>query len=48
MEVLLVVKKETVKRYFDHYDEPGYLFKGVVISLFFCLPFWAIIFWLIT
>jgi hypothetical protein len=48
MEVLLVVEEEILKRYLDDYDEPGYLFKGVAFGLFFCLPFWAIIFWLIT
>jgi hypothetical protein len=48
-EVLIpFVEKEIVKRYFDHYDEPSYLFRGSIIGLFLCLPFWAIIFWFIT
>ncbi len=42
------VEKEKVKRYLVNYDEPGYLFRGVIIGLFFCLPFWAIVFCLIT
>jgi len=48
-EVLIpFVQKEIVKRYFDHYDEQSYLYRGITISLFLCLPFWAIIFWFIT
>lgn len=48
-EVLIpFVEKEIAKRYFDHYDEPGYLFRGGIIGLFLCLPLWAIIFWFIT
>jgi len=39
-----LVEKETMERYLDHYDEPSYLFRGVIIGLSFCLPFWAIIF----
>ena len=42
------VEKEIVKRYFGHYDEPSYLFRGSIIGLFLCLPFWVIIFWFIT
>jgi len=29
------------------YDEPSYLSRGVIVGLSFCLPFWAIIFWII-
>ena len=48
-EVLIpFVEKEIVRRYFDHYDEPSYLFRGGIIGLFLCLPFWVIIFWFIT
>ena len=48
-EVLIpFVEKEMMKRYFDHNDEPSYLFRGSIIGLFFCLPFWVIIFWFIT
>jgi hypothetical protein len=48
-EVLIpFVEKEIVKRYFDHYDEPSYLFRGGIIGLFLCLPFWVILFWFIT
>jgi hypothetical protein len=37
-------------RYFlDHDDEPIYFFKGAVLGfVFFCLPFWVIIFSLIA
>jgi hypothetical protein len=41
-------KEETEERYLDNYDEPMYFFKGAVIGFSFCLPFWAILFWLIT
>ena len=35
-EVLIpFVEKEIVRRYFDHYDEPSYLFRGVIFGLFF-------------
>jgi len=48
-EVLITfAEKEIVKKYFDHYDEPGFLFRGGIIGLFLCLPFWVIIFWFIT
>ncbi len=47
-ELIPLVEKETVERHLDHYDEPSYLFRGVIIGLFFCLPFWAITFRLIT
>jgi len=46
-ELIPLVEKETVERYLDHYDEPSYLFRGVIIGLSFCLPFWAIISWII-
>jgi len=46
-ELIPLVEKETMERYLDHYDEPSYLFRGVIIGLSFCLPFWAIIFWII-
>ena len=47
-DLVPLLEKETVARYPDHYDEPSYLFRGVIIGLFICLPFWAIIFRLIT
>lgn len=48
-EVLMpFVEKEIVKRYFDRYDEPSYLFRGGIIGLFLCLPLWVILFWFIT
>jgi hypothetical protein len=43
-KLIPLVKKETMELYLDHYDEPSYLFRGVIIGLFCCLPFWAIIF----
>jgi hypothetical protein len=47
-EFIPLLEQETVERYLDHYDEPSSVFKGVIFGLFFCLPFWVIIFWLIT
>ena len=46
-ELMPLVEKETMKMYLNHYDEPSYLFRGVIIGLSFCLPFWAIMFWII-
>jgi len=46
-ELLPLVEIETMEMYLDHYDEPSYLFRGVIIGLSFCLPFWAIMFWII-
>jgi len=42
------VDKETVEGFMDHYDEPGYFFRGAVFGLILCFPFWALIFWFIT
>ena len=47
-DLLPLVEKETLERYLDNTVEPYYLFKGAVVSLFFCLPFWMILFWLIA
>ena len=47
-ELIPLVEREAMERYPDHYDEPSYFFRGLIIGLFFCLPFWAIIYWLIT
>ena len=47
-ELMPLVEKETMERNLDHYDEQSYFFRGAIIGLFFCLPIWAIIFWLIT
>ena len=46
-ELIPLVEKETMGRYLDHYDEPSYPLRGVIIGLSFCLPFWAIILWII-
>jgi len=46
-ELIPLVEKGTMEMYLDHYDEPSYLFRGVIIGLSFCLPFWAIMFWII-
>ena len=43
-ELMPLVEKETMKMYLNHYDEPSYLFRGVIIGLSLCFPFWAIIF----
>lgn len=40
-------ERETEGEYLDNYDEPANFFKGAVLSLFFCLPFWIILFRLI-
>jgi hypothetical protein len=46
-ELMPLVEKGTMEMYLDHYDEPSYLFRGVIIGLSFCLPFWTIMFWII-
>ena len=38
---------EKTEEYLDNSDEPVYFFKGAVFGLFFCLPFWDILIWLI-
>ena len=43
-----LVTEEKILEYLDNYDEPGFFFKGAVIGLIFCVPFWGILFWLIT
>jgi hypothetical protein len=47
-KLISLEERETMERDLDHYYEPSYFFRGAIIGLFFCLPFWAIIFWLIT
>ena len=47
-DLIPLVEKEALERYLDNTVEPYYLFKGAVVSLFFCLPFWMILFWLIA
>lgn len=47
-DLKLLVEKETPEEYLDNYDEPGYFFKGATIGLIFCVPFWIILFRLIT
>ena len=46
-DLMPFVDERTEEEYIDNYDEPGYFFKGAVFGLFFCLPFWIILFWLI-
>jgi hypothetical protein len=41
------VKNEPLEGFSDHYDEPEFFFRGAVLGLLLCLPFWAVIFWLI-
>ena len=43
-----LVKKEALERDLHEDFEPFYFYKGAVLSLFFCLPFWIILFKLIT
>jgi hypothetical protein len=40
--------KESKECLTDHYDEPGYFFRGAIFALILCLPFWVFIFWFIT
>jgi hypothetical protein len=47
-EFIPLHEEETVEWYLDHNNEPRHMFRGVIIGLLLCLPFWAIIFWLIT
>ncbi|MCG6974235.1 MAG: hypothetical protein LJE66_13920 [Desulfobacterales bacterium] len=46
-DLMPFVDERTEEEYIDNYDEPVYFFKGAVFGLFFCLPFWIILFWLI-
>ncbi len=39
---------ELVNNLMDHYDEPSYFFRGAIFGFILCVPFWAVIFWLIT
>jgi hypothetical protein len=47
-EFITLVEKETVERYVNNYYEPSYPFRGVIIGLLLCLPFWAILFLVVT
>jgi hypothetical protein len=42
-----LVEKEAAERYLDNV-EPYYFFKGAVLCFIFCVPFWIILFRLIT
>ena len=46
-DIIPLVEKEAVEWYLDNV-EPYYLFKGAVLGFIFCLPFWIILFRLIT
>ena len=46
-DLMPFVDERTEEEYIDNYDEPVYFFKGAVFGLFFCLPFWIILFRLI-
>ena len=46
-DLVQLVEKEVVEWYLDSV-EPSYFFKGAILSFIFCLPFWAILFRLIT
>jgi len=39
-------QEELYPAYDETEDDGPYFFKGAIFSLIFCLPFWAIIFWL--
>ena len=47
-ELVASVDKETKENLMDHYDEPSYFFRGAIFGFLFCVPFWAVIFLLIT
>lgn len=47
-DLIPLVETETLERVLYGNDEPIYFYKGAVLSLFFCLPFWIILFWLIN
>jgi len=46
-DIVPLVEKEVVECHLDNV-EPYYFFKGAVLSFIFCLPFWIILFRLIT
>ena len=47
-ELVSSVDIESVESLMDHYDEPSYFFRGAIFGLILCVPFWTVIFWLIT
>ena len=47
-ELVSSADKGTVESLMDHDEEPSYFFRGAIFGLILCLPFWAVIFWLIT
>ena len=46
-DIIPLFEKELVGSYLDNV-EPHYFFKGAILSFIFCLPFWIILFKLIT
>ena len=46
-DIIPLVDKEAAECYCDNV-EPHYFFKGAILSFIFCLPFWIILFRLIT
>lgn len=38
---------ESRGEFFDRYEEPEFFFKGAAFGLLLCVPFWAVILWLI-
>jgi len=47
-DLLPLVEREAVERDLYKNVEPIYFFKGAVLSLIFCIPFWIFLFWLIS
>jgi hypothetical protein len=45
-ELMPLIEKKAVERELN--VEPIYFFKGAVLCLFFCIPFWIFLFWLIS
>ena len=41
------VNAKSMEEFSDRYEEPEFFFKGAVFGLLLCVPFWAVIFWLI-
>jgi len=47
-DLMPFVDEKTEEAYLEYYDEPSYFFKGTSYGLLFCLPFWILLFWLIS
>jgi hypothetical protein len=43
-----LIERKAMERDLCKNIEPIYFFKGAVLCLFFCIPFWIFLFWLIS